>query len=175
MVYKFFPDLSINWYRLIIVCCICIWSSSSFAQLPASSTAGDGREPTQSARDTSGNFLNQRDQFFNSAINEDTLDASYYYLHLPSHIRPISDTSIHQYTHHYDWSRTRTNDYAHLGNIGSAALPLVYEQYNYEGRDIGLHQLDLWKFGEKDRRFYELTKSFTHFEYSQADLSLIHI
>lgn len=159
-----------TWYDLIVVCGLVVCAISAHAQQRPSSVSEDyGREQVRSSRDTSGNFIQQRDKFFNEIVNEDTLDASYYNLLLPSNIQRISDTSIHQYSHHYDWTRIRQNDYAHLGNVGSAAIPIVYEQYDYEGRDIGLHQFDIWKFGEKDRRFYDLTKSFTHFGYSQSN------
>jgi len=159
-----------NWYRLIAVCIFLFSMVSIYAQRPSSVSSDYGREQrTQTSRDTSGGFIQKRDQFFNEVVNEDTLDARYYNLLLPSIITPITDTGIHSYSHQYDYSRMMLNDFAHLGNVGSAAFPIIYQQYDYEGRDIGLHALDIWKFGEKDRKFYNLTKSFTHFAYSQAN------
>jgi len=158
-----------SWYRLIAIGLMFTGVVSAHAQRPASVSSDYGKEQARAVRDTSGGFIQQRDKFFNEIVNKDTLDASYYNLLLPSIIYPVSDTAINNYSHHYDYSRMTANDFAHLGNVGSAAFPIVYRQHGYECRDIGLHALDIWKFGEKDRRFYDLTKSFTHFGYSQSN------
>ncbi|MBT8220137.1 MAG: putative porin [Bacteroidia bacterium] len=127
-----------------------------------------GGFPQQSSLDTFS-FLENRDRFFNMQLEEDTLDASSYMLSQPYLVRRVSDTALHELVHQYDWSRKLKNDYLHLGNVGSASKPLVYQQMDHESFEIGLRQFDIWKYTDKDRRFYLLNKSFTHFGYSQSN------
>lgn len=128
-----------------------------------------GLDGVRNEADTTGGFSNRGDDFFNNVINEDTLNAKYYSLKNIFNAQYLDDTTLHRYTYHYDRSRMFLADYATLGNVGSAAFPLIYEQTHREGLDIGLHQYDLWKYSDNDRLFYDLEKSFTHLFYSQSN------
>ena len=56
---------------------------------------------------------------------------------------PYSDTALHGLVQQYDPARERKLDYATLGNLGSAARPIVFELPFRRGFDAGLRPFDI--------------------------------
>ena len=53
----------------------------------------------------------------------------------------------------------------HLGNLGTAAKSLLFQQKNQPGFDAGFHQFDAYNFTLQNTKFYNTTKPFTQLNY----------
>ncbi|MFP5042609.1 putative porin [Parasediminibacterium sp. JCM 36343] len=88
--------------------------------------------------------------------------------------------SITIYYRYFDSTRTRTLDsslndfnkrfpvpytYEDLGNLGTAARPLLFSPGLKAGWDAGFHQYDLYKFTIENTKFYQTTRPFTELGY----------
>ena len=65
----------------------------------------------------------------------DTSEVSYFFSDRPNQLLPFRDTLLNDYFHQYDPTRKRDFDFGHLGNLGSAARPLVWQPVE---RDVEL-------------------------------------
>lgn len=103
----------------------------------------------------------------------DTFQVFYFYADNPNQEAPFSDTTLGNYFRQYDPVRSRRLDYRHLGILGSAHEPIVWESPERQGFDIGLHQFDLYQIPAGSLRFYRLEKPFSTFDFTvgseQAD------
>jgi hypothetical protein len=105
-----------------------------------------------------------------SANSEPTLDTSeihYFFADNPNLIFPFSDSLLETFQQ-YDPARQQPLDYAHLGNLGSAARPLFFQPVWRRGFDIGLHQFDLYQMTTNDVRYYKITQAYTLAGYTQG-------
>ncbi len=105
-----------------------------------------------------------------SAVGEVTRDTSeifYFFAGNPNEIFPFADSLLSDFQQ-YDPARRQTFDYAHLGNLGSAARPLFHESSFRQGFDLGLHQFDLYQKKTADVRFYEIEQAYTQAAHSQG-------
>lgn len=100
----------------------------------------------------------------------DTLDFSYFYSDNPGLEYSYRDTSIDAGIWQYDPIRRQEYDYTHLGNLGSAHQPIVYQPMLRKGFDLGFHQFDLYKLKREDLPFYRLKQAFTNAYFSQGTL-----
>ena len=100
----------------------------------------------------------------------DTLDFSYFYSDNPGREYSYRDTSLDAGIWQYDPIRQQAYDYAHLGNLGSAHQPIVYQPSYRRGFDLGFHQFDLYKLRLEDLPFYRLKDAFTNAYFSQGPL-----
>ncbi len=97
----------------------------------------------------------------------DTSDIFYFFAENPSLIFPFTDSLLNEFQQ-YDPTRQRVYDYAHLGNLGSAHRPLVYEPSFRRGFDIGFHQFDLYQTHLNDVPFYKIEQAYTKASFSQG-------
>lgn len=102
----------------------------------------------------------------------DTVGIFYFYANNPNRETPYTDTTLANFQQ-YDPVRQRTLDYMHLGNLGSAHQPIVFQPAWRRGFDVGLHQFDLYMTTIEQVKFYRLQKAFTNFAFmvgaEQAD------
>lgn len=100
--------------------------------------------------------------------DRDTFGVFSFYSSNPNLETPFSDSLLSKYFHQYDPTRKRDWDYANLGIVGSAHLPLIYESKFRKGLDIGYHQYDLYLTPAVDLPYYRLEKAYTNVAYQQG-------
>lgn len=82
--------------------------------------------------------------------------------------RAFDDSLLTNYTHQLDPTRQRAFDYQHLGVLGSAANPLVFQNNFRQGFDVGLHQFDIYRLSIDELPFYRVERAFTYTEYDRG-------
>lgn len=100
-------------------------------------------------------------------VEIDTFGVFYLYSDNPSEEYAFEDSTLFNF-YQYDPILQGNLDYAHLGNLGSAHRPLVFQPIFRRGLDIGLHQYDLYQFTTDDVKYYRLEKAYTQVYYSQG-------
>lgn len=98
----------------------------------------------------------------------DTFGIFPFYATNPGAFERFTDTSLNSYFHQYDPVRQRDFDYMHLGNTGSAHLPMRFEEPFRLGMDPGFHQFDLYLVSPANLPFYRLEKAFTDVAFYQV-------
>ena len=103
----------------------------------------------------------------------DTFDIFYFYADNPNQEIPYSDSTLGNYYRQYDPVRQRELDYRHLGNLGSAHEPIVFEAVNRRGFEVGFNQFELYKIRGKDLAYYRIERPLSIVSYTlgseQAD------
>lgn len=90
----------------------------------------------------------QADDLYSSSVDRfDTLDAFF---------------------HRYDPAKAKDFQHLHLGNLGSAATPALFDVPVVLGYDPGFHQYDLYSHGIQDYRFFSSDVAFTYLKYAQG-------
>ncbi|MFT4761698.1 MAG: hypothetical protein ACI9XO_003040 [Paraglaciecola sp.] len=98
---------------------------------------------------------------------QDTSAIYHFYAKNPNLIYPYLDSLLTNFQQ-YDPIRQQRWDWGHLGNLGSAARPLVYTPQYRQGVDIGLHQYDLYQLRTEDVKFYKIRQTFSQGYFSQG-------
>lgn len=142
-----------------IACCTA-FSMTLWAQRPPT---GVGRGTQSQVTQDSSIFAGQED--FDDV---DTFGVFSFYVDNPNLETPFSDSLLTNYFNQYDPARRRDLDYMHLGNLGSAHRPIVYQTFQRRGFDVGLHQYDLYMTRAADLPFYRLEKAYTNVGYTQG-------
>ena len=106
-------------------------------------------------------------------VEVDTFEIFYFFADNPNQDIPFSDSTLGNYFRQYDPVRRRALDYKHLGNLGSAHAPIVFEPASRRGFDLGLRQYDLYMTTSSSLPYYRLEKPHTNVSYTagseQAD------
>ncbi len=142
---------------IALVFCLVSWMtfgqrvSGGFERFNQSSGSQQGQQP--------------QDQF---EVPPDTADIFYYFADNPNLEYTFEDTLLSNYFQQYDPVRQRDLDYMHLGNLGSAHQPIVYEPTMRQGFDLGLHQYDLYRINGAEFPFYRVENAFTNLAYYQG-------
>ena len=90
---------------------------------------------------------------------EDSVTVTVYYLDSVRGTR--LDTSIADFTKRFPIP----SHYIYLGNLGTAARPLLFEPRLKAGWDHGFHSLDIYKWQLEKVRFFNTTRPFTELGY----------
>lgn len=98
---------------------------------------------------------------------QDTSAIYHFYADNPNVVYPYLDSLLTDFQQ-YDPIRQQRWDWAHLGNLGSAARPLVQMPTFRRGVDIGLHQYDLYQMRTEDVKFYKIRQTFSQGYFSQG-------
>ncbi|MEZ4897924.1 MAG: putative porin [Saprospiraceae bacterium] len=98
----------------------------------------------------------------------DTVALQYFYQNDPFVFYPITDTSLYPELNQYDPSRRSNWMYAHLGNLGSPARPLIWKPERQTGFDLGLHLYDLYTIQRTALRSYIVGKPLSDLSFSQG-------
>ena len=94
----------------------------------------------------------------------DTIGIFYFLAENPNLEMPFSDSTLSNFQQ-YDPVRQRDLDYMHLGNLGSAHQPIVFETTWRRGFDVGLHQFDIYMKPAVQMPFYRIQKGYTNVSY----------
>ena len=70
--------------------------------------------------------------------------------------------------HIYDPTRQAEYEHVHLGNLGSAHRPLVYQPRFHKGFDAGYHNYELYLTKPEDIPYYNLEKVYSDIYFSQT-------
>ena len=96
----------------------------------------------------------------------DSISIQYFYLTQPDSILIFSDTSLSRFTHAYDPSRLRNDEYFNLGNTGSASRSILFNKEIRMGTDYGFHPYDIYRLSSRGFRFYKVNRPFFDFSFS---------
>ena len=97
----------------------------------------------------------------------DTSKIYYFTLGNPNRDLPFTDSTLLDFQQ-YDPIRRQAFDYAHLGNLGSAARPLLYTPRYRRGFEVGLNAYELYRRSLDEQRFYRVTQAYSHAFFSQG-------
>lgn len=100
--------------------------------------------------------------------DKDTFGVFRFYADNPLAETPFSDSLLNNDFQQYDPTRHRDWDWMHLGILGSAAQPIVYQPTLRNGFDVGLHQYDLYFTSAASTPFYRLEKAYTNVAFTQG-------
>ena len=101
-------------------------------------------------------------------IELDTFDIFYFFADNPNQEIPFSDSTLGNYFRQYDPVRKRDLDYRHLGILGSAHQPIVFEAAWRRGFDVGLHQYDLYMTTGDELPFYRIERPYSNVSYTMG-------
>ena len=101
-------------------------------------------------------------------VEVDTTPLLYTFVLMPERAYPEDDTLPGRDFRMYDPARRQPIDWGTLGNLGSAARPLLYETPLRLGFDPGVHTFDLYNLYPDDLRFYRHGRSFSEVFFSQG-------
>ncbi len=130
-----------------------LWGQRPASTFPGGAGSNQGgnrqgsREQREVAPDTFGIFLLQVDN--------------------PNEERAYDDSLLTRF-HQYDPTRLLPNDYAHLGLVGSAHQPLVYEGRDRAGFSLGWNQYDLYYTDGRSMPYYRLERPYTDLFFTQG-------
>ena len=140
--------------------------SSLSAQFP-----GRDRINTGPPDDVGGDFrpTEPQDQ---GEFAPDTSKIYYFFVDAPQQEIPFSDSTLLNFQQ-YDPVRQRRLDYGHLGILGSAHRPIVFEAAERRGFEVGQNQFDLYQTTGRQLPYYRIERPFTNLSYhalgEQAD------
>lgn len=145
--------------RFLTFCC---FLSGLFAGVPAlqAQQPFPGRTTQPSGAETSSR--NQEE------VEPDTFDIFYFYAENPNQDIPFSDSTLGDYFQQYDPARHRSLDYKHLGNLGSAHEPIVFEAAGRRGFEVGLNQFSLYMTPGSRLAYYRIERPFTQVSYTMG-------
>lgn len=86
----------------------------------------------------------------------------------PERSVPAADTLPDRDFRMYDPARRQDIDWGTLGNLGSAARPMMFENRPVRGFDVGAHAFDLYMLKPEQLGFYRNPKTFSDAFFSQG-------
>jgi hypothetical protein len=98
----------------------------------------------------------------------DTTPLLYAYERSPEQLDAYRDTLPDYGFRMYDPARQQKIDWGTLGNLGTAARPLLFENPPQIGFHTGVRAYDLYQLRPADLRFYQHTRSFSEVFFSQG-------
>ncbi|MEL6988585.1 MAG: putative porin, partial [Bacteroidota bacterium] len=96
----------------------------------------------------------------------DTTPIEFFHAKNPYVFQFFKDTAIARF-HQYD--PALSNDFGHLGNLGSAHHSLLFRNPEVKQLRMGYHQFDAYKFRISEHQFYKLNTALTDVFYSQGN------
>ena len=115
--------------------------------------SGGGGSRSQSQRDESRDTLSK--------------EVFYYYADNAEEKTSFQDSSMLNF-HLYDPVRQAKYEYVHLGNLGSAHRPIVFQPRFHKGFDAGFHNYDLYLTKPRDLKYYQSAKDYSDIYFSQT-------
>lgn len=98
----------------------------------------------------------------------DTFPIQFFFKDIPNQIFNHDDTSLGYQFMQYDPARRLEHEWVHLGNLGSAARPILFTPQRNTGLDLGLHSYDLYKKSFSKIRLYQLNTPITQLFFTQG-------
>ena len=132
---------------LVLLCFMCCWGpNSALAQQPASPTTRPVKLPDEPLLIT-------------FALS-------------PERSIPAADTLPDIEYRMYDPARRQAIDFGTLGNLGSAARPLLFDNQARRGFDVGVHSFDLYMLRPEQLGFFRNNKTVSDLSFSQGRTQL---
>lgn len=131
--------------------------------LPCASSAQELPKPASSTT--------KRPRQASSTVKRPVSDtAGIYYVFAPAPEKTYTDTDTlpEDRFRMYDPTRRQQTDWAHLGNLGTPARPLLFAEGPRRGFRAGLHGFDLYRMAPEQLRFYRTKRSFSDVFFSQG-------
>lgn len=140
---------------LIFLLCICL--------------EAEAQRPPSGKRDevTSGKKKDSKSTVQNIFKEPDTLKISVYHANHPERFSPYPDTLLGNHFQQSEAARQQLIDYAHLGSMGTAAKPILFEVKERKGLHLGFHQFDIYKRDLDKIRYFKVNRTFTETYYAQ--------
>ena len=88
----------------------------------------------------------------------DTVEAKYFLLSDKDRSLNYRNSKTLNVNAQIDFTRYKWNEYLHLGNVGSAAVPIVYDIPKHIDLDFGFHQYDAYKKSHSQHKYFNLVK-----------------
>lgn len=144
--------------RLLWVCALsCAFAATAAAQngRPLPANIGSG-----SSGGGSGSSTQRQTQ-------PDTFGVYRFRVDNPNEEMVVADTTL-EGVQQYDPTRRQVFDYRHLGILGSAHQPIVYEPWLRRGFTPGLRQYELYQVDGRSMPYYRLQRPYTSLSYVQG-------
>lgn len=149
----------------LLVAPMLLLSTQLMAQFPGSSRNQGGSRGGGfgNSGNSGGSSQSQRDP------SRDTLskEVFYYYADNAEEKTLFQDSSMLNF-HLYDPVRQAKYEYLHLGNLGSAHRPIVFQPRFHKGFDAGFHNYDLYLTKPTDIKYYQSAKAYSDIYFSQT-------
>ncbi len=111
------------------------------------------------------------DTFTNKNIDIEPVDTQSLVYHLPNNglqLFRYQDSLLTSHFQQYDPTRKRDWDYFNLGNLGTAAAPLIWQSQYRKGMELGVHCFDIYKKNAEDLRFFTNKRAISDLSFSQG-------
>lgn len=95
-------------------------------------------------------------------ILPDTVNLQYFHLDDVDELHAYQDTSLNNAWHQLNPARKSPSEYAFLGNIGSAARPLLYDTRHRVGLHMGHFQYDLYNYELNELKIFDSNAPVTN-------------
>ncbi len=125
--------------------------------------------PPEGVGGNSGTYTREQQAVDSTQEEAVALDTAYITSFLPTNRGKITledDSLLTRNFQQYDPIRQRDNDYTNLGQIATAARPILYRPRVHRGFDVGIHSFDIYHIKNDELRFYRQTKPFADLFYS---------
>lgn len=153
----------LRWFCLIVCCLLAIGigkAQSNRTNRPlqtndgtSSTTDSRGRPLPPGSRNLGKDSLQHRNDL------ADSITISYRYFDSSRQLR-LDSSVLNQHR-----VIAQPYDYLYLGNLGSAARPILFTPRMYAGFDAGFHAYDLYQFRLADTRLFQTTKPLSEITY----------
>lgn len=154
---RFIANVGWRWSALTILCLTV--ATAGWSQFPGSRSGGQGsfgNSPGISPADTG-----------QEELELDTFKIYYQLASDPFRRIGFADTAINRWVHQYDPTRQRRWDHRHLGAMGTASEPIVFEPLLRRGFSVGLNQFDLYYLPAAQMPFYSVERPFMQVNFGQ--------
>ena len=122
----------------------------------------------QSQSRPGGSDEDQSNQNASEEVVKDTIPAIYFFKNNPNIEFNHQDTSLGYAFMQHDPARQSGHEWAHLGNMGSAARPILFTPLRNTGLDVGIHSYDLYKKSFSEIRLFKLNTPITSLFFTQG-------
>ncbi len=152
-------------FKILLVAGLLGLAAQTFAQFGGNRGGGGGGGFGSIGNIASGN--SRGGSMGSQRLTLDTSEIYFFFADEPNLVFPFGDSLLSS-LHQYDPIRQRELDFASLGNLGSAARPLLFQPTWRRGFDVGLHQFDIYQMQTSDVRYYKIEQAYTQAGYSQG-------
>ncbi len=122
----------------------------------------------QAPPDRSNQVGQNSNQDNSPAEEKDTFPIQFFFKDIPNQVFNHDDTLLGYQFMQYDPARRTGDEWVHLGNLGSAARPILFTPQRNTGLDLGLHSYDLYKKSFSRIRLYQLNTPITQLFFTQG-------
>src|SRR5699024_505000 len=146
------------WFIILISMCGLLLSS---ARIKAQALQGLKNRISSTASSMSNSGEGGKSDSLIVPKKREVINLKIHYRYLNDVINRAIDSSINNFNHYLPLPA----NYLYLGNLGTAAHPIVYKPKLFIGFDAGFHTKDVYGFDIDSTRFYNTTAPYTRLRY----------